>query len=197
MAIVQISKIQQRRGLQQDLPQLGSGEIGWSIDSRRLYIGNGTITEGAPVEGQTEILTQFSILNFTNALTANVALMQGNVSVLQGNIITINSEIVALQAGITNSNIALLTAISQNAVTNTGANNAVISYTLTENGNRRTGTIRFGRVDGTGTVAFDEEYTQTGTTLTAFNITANTAYSTIWANTSTYPASLTYRISTL
>jgi hypothetical protein len=42
MAIVQISRIQHRRGLQQDLPQLASGELGWSIDERRLYIGNGT-----------------------------------------------------------------------------------------------------------------------------------------------------------
>lgn len=57
MAIVQISRIQQRRGLQQDLPQLASAEMGWSLDERRLYIGNGTIAEGAPTEGLTQILT--------------------------------------------------------------------------------------------------------------------------------------------
>jgi hypothetical protein len=67
MAIVQISKIQHRKGLQQDLPQLASAELGWSIDTRQLYIGNGTISEGAPVEGVTEILTQYSdILNIGN-----------------------------------------------------------------------------------------------------------------------------------
>lgn len=60
MAILQISKIQQRRGLQQDLPQLASGEFGWSLDQRRLFIGNGTENEGAPIEGVTEILTQYS-----------------------------------------------------------------------------------------------------------------------------------------
>lgn len=60
MAIVQISKIQIRRGLQQDLPQLASAEMGWSLDSQRLYIGNGLTTEGAPVTGVTEILTQHS-----------------------------------------------------------------------------------------------------------------------------------------
>ncbi|MCX7592433.1 MAG: hypothetical protein N2235_01485 [Fischerella sp.] len=60
MAIVQISSIQHRRGLQQDLPQLASGELGWALDSRRLYIGNGTPEEGAPVVGNTEILTEFS-----------------------------------------------------------------------------------------------------------------------------------------
>jgi hypothetical protein len=67
MAIVQISRIQHRKGLQQDLPQLASAELGWSVDTRQLYIGNGTITEGAPTEGVTEILTQYSdILNIAN-----------------------------------------------------------------------------------------------------------------------------------
>jgi hypothetical protein len=60
VAIVQISKIQHRRGLQQDLPQLASAELGWSVDQRRLFIGNGTLTEGAPTEGVTEILTEYS-----------------------------------------------------------------------------------------------------------------------------------------
>lgn len=57
MAVIQISKIQVRRGLQENLPQLASGEMGWSIDSRKLYIGNGTLVEGAPEIGNTEILT--------------------------------------------------------------------------------------------------------------------------------------------
>ena len=62
MAVVQISRIQHRRGLQQDLPQLASAELGWSIDTQQLYIGNGTISEGAPNIGVTEILTQHSDL---------------------------------------------------------------------------------------------------------------------------------------
>jgi hypothetical protein len=57
MAVIQISKIQVRRGLQENLPQLASGEMGWSVDERRLWIGNGTLVEGAPEEGNTEILT--------------------------------------------------------------------------------------------------------------------------------------------
>jgi hypothetical protein len=60
MAVVQISRIQHRRGYQQDLPQLASAELGWSLDQRRLFIGNGTTTEGAPSTGVTEILTQYS-----------------------------------------------------------------------------------------------------------------------------------------
>jgi hypothetical protein len=61
MAILQISRIQVRRGLQQDLPQLASGEFGWSMDQRRLFIGNGTIDEGAPTQGRTEIVTAPSL----------------------------------------------------------------------------------------------------------------------------------------
>ena len=57
MAVVQISKVQVRRGLQQDLPQLSGGEFGWSLDEQRLFIGNGAIGEGAPEEGVTELLT--------------------------------------------------------------------------------------------------------------------------------------------
>lgn len=70
MAIVQISRITNRKGLQTDLPQLAGAELGWSVDERRLFIGNGTIAEGAPVVGNTEILTEFSdILAFNTSYT--------------------------------------------------------------------------------------------------------------------------------
>lgn len=70
MAVVQISRIQHRRGLQQDLPNLASAELGWSLDDRRLFIGNGLIGEGAPVEGRTEILTEHTdILSLANGYT--------------------------------------------------------------------------------------------------------------------------------
>ena len=62
MAVTQISRIQNRRGLNQDLPQLAGAELGWSVDTRKLYIGNGTIAEGAPVAGITEVLTQYTDL---------------------------------------------------------------------------------------------------------------------------------------
>ena len=66
MAIVQVSRITQRKGLRDDLPQpLAGAEMGWAVDQRRLFIGNGTIAEGAPVVGNTEILTEFSdVLSF-------------------------------------------------------------------------------------------------------------------------------------
>ena len=66
MAVTQISRIQHRRGLEQDLPQLASAELGWSIDTRQLYIGNGTLSEGAPIEGVTRILTENDIDDITS-----------------------------------------------------------------------------------------------------------------------------------
>lgn len=62
MAIVQISRITQRKGLAENLPQLAGAELGWAIDDRRLFIGNGTLAEGAPTVGNTEILTEYSDL---------------------------------------------------------------------------------------------------------------------------------------
>jgi hypothetical protein len=51
--------------LEQDLPQLSSAELGWSIDTRKLYIGNGTLDEGAPTVGITRILTEYDIATIT------------------------------------------------------------------------------------------------------------------------------------
>lgn len=62
MAVVQISRIQVRRGQKNagaGLPQLSSGELGWAIDSRELFIGNGSVAEGSPAVGNTKILTQY------------------------------------------------------------------------------------------------------------------------------------------
>ena len=70
MAIVQISRITHRKGLIENLPQLAGGEFGWAVDSRRLFIGNGTLAEGAPVVGNTEILTEYSdILGLASSYT--------------------------------------------------------------------------------------------------------------------------------
>lgn len=60
MAVIQISRVQHRRGLLQDLPQLSAAEFGWVIDGRRLFIGNGPVEEGSPEVGNTEILTEYS-----------------------------------------------------------------------------------------------------------------------------------------
>ena len=63
MAVVQISKIQIRRGQKNQgsgLPQLSSGELGWAIDTQELYVGNGAVSEGAPRVGYTKVLTELT-----------------------------------------------------------------------------------------------------------------------------------------
>ena len=70
MAITQISKITHRKGLNENLPQLAGAELGWALDARRLYIGNGKVADGAPTIGNTEILTQYSnILEIASTYT--------------------------------------------------------------------------------------------------------------------------------
>ena len=71
MAVVQISRIQVRRGKANDgtgFPQLASGELGWAIDSQQLYIGNGAVSEGSPAVGNTRILTQTDLSGTSNLL---------------------------------------------------------------------------------------------------------------------------------
>jgi hypothetical protein len=62
VAIVQISRITNRKGLEEDLPQpLAPAELGWAVDTRQLYIGPGTLAEGSPDErNNIEILTEYS-----------------------------------------------------------------------------------------------------------------------------------------
>jgi len=60
MAVYQISRIQIRRGQANQgtgLPQLASGEMAWAIDTQELYIGNGSVSEGAPAVGNTKVIT--------------------------------------------------------------------------------------------------------------------------------------------
>ena len=61
MAVIQISRIQVRRGQKNQgsgIPQLAGGEFGWATDSQELFIGNGSVAEGAPQVGNTKILTE-------------------------------------------------------------------------------------------------------------------------------------------
>lgn len=70
MAVVQISKIQLRRGKKNQgtgMPQLASGEMAWAVDTQEVFIGNGAVSEGAPYVGNTKILTEHdSLLELAN-----------------------------------------------------------------------------------------------------------------------------------
>ena len=62
MAIVEISKIQIRRGQENTtgIPQLDPGEFGWAEDTQHLYIGK-RITEGANNDSNSRILTEVDL----------------------------------------------------------------------------------------------------------------------------------------
>ena len=61
MAIIQISKIQQRSGNLVDLPQLDEAQFGWANDAKRLFIGASTPN---PIEN-VEVLTSYSTISFS------------------------------------------------------------------------------------------------------------------------------------
>jgi hypothetical protein len=61
VAIVSISRIQVRRGQKNTgsgIPQLAGGELGWAVDTQELFIGNGSVAEGAPTVGNTKLITE-------------------------------------------------------------------------------------------------------------------------------------------
>jgi hypothetical protein len=62
MAIIQISKIQQRAGNLVDLPQLDNAEFGWATDENRLFIGR---TGNTVSNENIEVLTSYSNISFS------------------------------------------------------------------------------------------------------------------------------------
>jgi hypothetical protein len=77
MAIVQISKIQQRSGNLVDLPQLDDAEFGWATDSKSLFIGKSSPNENIEVLTSysnisfSQVVGSFGNLNISNATSAN------------------------------------------------------------------------------------------------------------------------------
>ena len=71
MAVLQISKIQIRRGTAgggTGIPQLASGELAWALDTQELYIGNGSVAEGSPAVGNTKVITENDFTTSGNIL---------------------------------------------------------------------------------------------------------------------------------
>jgi hypothetical protein len=81
MAILQISKIQQRSGNLVDLPQLDDAEFGWANDAKRLFIGKTTPNENV------EILTSYSQISFSQIDGAVGNLNISNVSIANGQVL--------------------------------------------------------------------------------------------------------------
>lgn len=172
MAVIQVSKIQVRSGLQEDLPALDTGEFGWSVDTQRLFIGKGTLAEGAPETGVTEILTEYSVglinVNIVN-LEANVANLSSQVSALTsvaGNLVPATTLLLDNQSSIVN--------IAN--VTITSLTSRLISYNITRGANTRVGTVKVTNVSND--IVFDDEYSETASTGVTLYFTGNTVSNT-------------------
>ena len=156
MAVIQISKIQVRRGLGENLPQLAGGEMGWSIDERRLFIGNGPLVEGAPEIGNTEILTIYSPIG---AALSNIAIIEDNISSIEANIAALqaNSAVTITTISLADNTLsATNTSIILNSVTN------LIDYNIKRGTTYRTGSIKVTQINGA--VTYEDDYVETADT---------------------------------
>jgi hypothetical protein len=149
MPIVQISQIKHRRGLQENLPQLGSAELGWSIDKQRLYIGSGTREEGAPTEDNIEIITETSpqwveLQSQTESAYYTQDLDAGTSTSL--------SRAIALLDAVVDENI-------QNGYT-LYTPDIIITYQITRDNSSRSGIFKASRNTSTNVVIYDDDYTE-------------------------------------
>ena len=178
MAVIEVAKLQVRSGLQENLPALDTGEFGWCVDTQRLFIGKGTLAEGAPQTGVTEILTEYSIGLISlsiDALTANVANLQANVTTLQSNVAALQTAILF--------NTVTLTDNTANANVTYGGNNVVqistlnsnsLEYSVARGTTSRVGTIKITNLNGVP--YYEDDYSETavtGVTLSFANISGN------------------------
>jgi hypothetical protein len=170
MAVTQISKIQIRRGLQENLPQLASAELGWSIDEQRLFIGNGTLAEGAPTVGMTEILTTQTIYSELALIEA----LQGNVANMTANITSIQSELNSLEANVGVYTTAFLnnqvTAVNT-AITFDSLSSRTIDYTIVRGATSRVGTLKVTELLGTS--VYEDDYVETVNTGVTLGFVSN------------------------
>jgi hypothetical protein len=100
MAVIEIAKIQVRRGVenQTGMPRLDAGELGWAQDTEHLYIGK-RMSEGAIDDYNTRILTE-NDLNYFILLSTNSGTISSSYQYKNNGLITtsIDSVITTIQA---------------------------------------------------------------------------------------------------
>jgi hypothetical protein len=163
MAVIQISKIQVRRGLEENLPQLAAGEFGWATDTRKLYIGNGVTgsPDYAPSIGNTEVLTIYSY----DALSLRLDDLEANVANLQSNVTSIQSQLGINTLTFTNNTTA------NTSLTLSSLSTSIIDYKLIRATASRVGTISVTQYNGTP--VFQDDYAESGTTGITLAFSAN------------------------
>lgn len=179
MAVIEVAKLQVRSGLQENLPALDTGEFGWCVDTQRLFIGKGTLAEGAPETGVTEIVTEYSnslLLVNINQIEANVANVTANVAILQSNVATLQDIIFFKSVTLTNdtSTAANIVYSGNNVVQISSLRSNSLEYSIARGTTSRVGTLKVTNVNGIP--YYEDSYSETadtGVTLSFANIGAN------------------------
>ena len=122
MAIIQISKQQQRSGNLVDLPQLSEAEFGWASDEKRLFIGKETPNENI------EVLTSYSRIDFSQIEGSIGNLSISNATVANGQILAYNGSDWVNRGGSAGGFISL------GNVSNVQITGGAINYILTTDG---------------------------------------------------------------
>ena len=179
MAVIEVAKLQVRSGLQENLPALDTGEFGWCVDTQRLFIGKGTLAEGAPETGVTEILTEYSI----GLINVGIVALEANVANLTANVTSLQSNVAALQTAILFNSITLSDNTSTAANIVYSGNNVVqistlksnsLEYSIARGTTSRVGTIKI--TNSNGVPFYEDDYSETavtGVTLSFANIGGN------------------------
>ena len=168
MAVLEVAKIQVRSGLYEDLPALDTGEFGWCVDTQQLFIGKGSLAEGAPETGVTEISTEYttaSIINSFNSLNANVA----NITAVTNAITSQLGNLIPVSVTLSNnqSTLANVTAVAIEAY---GARD--LNYRIVMNAQVRSGTISVVQTQG-NLITFSDDYVESGDTGVELYFTGN------------------------
>lgn len=170
MAILQISRIQLRRGVISDLgtSTLSSAELGWAVDSRELYIGNGTLAEGSPLpNNKTRILTELDL--------------QGT----SGNGASILSS--TLFAG-------QVSPVTTTIIYNT-FNSVIMNYSIRRDSDERTGSLKIAMNSSGSSFVYEDDYVETadiGVSLIPNTTITTGSLNMLYTSTSGNIATLTY-----
>ena len=167
MAVIEVAKIQVRSGLQENLPALDTGEFGWCVDTQRLFIGKGTLAEGAPQTGVTEILTEYSDNNYDDdilRLEANVANLAANVTSLQSNVTILQNAVLFKSVTLTgNTWVPANVNYGGNPIVNISTMNSnSFEYSISRGTTSRVGTVKI--TNSNGVAYYEDDYTETGVT---------------------------------
>lgn len=190
MAVVEVAKLQVRSGLQENLPALDTGEFGWCVDTQRLFIGKGTLAEGAPEIGVTEVLTEYSIaslLTSFNNLNSNVANLTAVVSSITsqiGNLVPVSVTLAANQSSLAN--------IASLSIEQYGARD--LNYRIVMDSHVRSGTISVVQEQG-NLITWSDDFVESGETGVTLYWTGDTVAKTAvlgYKSTSALAGNLTY-----